>query len=494
MDWKNQEYSTLPLKTDDKIMVMNYIRGITVPELSDKVSTILSRNAPVDDPLPLKAIIHKYDIQFDVNAIANNELRVLMFDSEKDTFTDGDDAVRWLCHHATEKMLLIKSSETISAMKTMACSGSIPVNFLENHAMPLAQVFNRHKKLILALKNESSRTIINTISRMSKVHHVPLRESINKSFIAKALNNEVDKNVLDKVSLRDKFKYLNILEYKSLENDIDIFIIRNGKTHIEQNRTIYNKTDIKRVKGWVLSSIRKDMKHLKKKNILLDAKVHYALPISRKQTIGQLPFGTKIVTGGTRISSGIFWKNEWGASDLDLSTIDVDGSRTGWGQISGYDRRNPITYSGDVTYADGNGAMEFMTSANKSYGLFVNVFTGENGCETEIVIGSDNNKETWITDPIIREKTTLDSKNMILGFVNDSEFIVWKGRNGNNRVSGHNGNIYASRGLAKFWTINELLEYFKIPFSLDKEDDVVYDYDLTYGGFSLDKLEEMLDI
>ena len=489
---------------DGELVTMNFITGVTVDELQDMVRTILYRNAPFKNSTDLKDIIDHYVVNFDINSVLNNELKVLLFDPAIHTFTNGDDVVRWICRESMKSVnpsvkdaMLIKSLEMINTVKRN--SPNVKPSFLERHALPLAQVFNRHKKLIMALKNEDNRSVINRISKMSKSNHVPIRESVNKSFVAKALAETIDMNVLDNISIRDKFKFLNLLEYKMLKRTTDAFVIRNGKVHLHENRRVWKKKDIKRVMNAVLESLKKDLTgNLAGKKILLDSSVHYGLPISRKQALGNLPFGTKIVADRKNkkkngISSGIYWENSWGATDLDLSSIDTDGKRTGWGGYAGYDRNNDIAFSGDLTSAR-DGAMEFMTSRNSEYGLFVNIYSGQVGCGMEIVVGDDDgNKKHWIENPIIREKINLDSRNMLLGFVRNSEYVVWTGRIGGGRVSKSEGNLpYMARGLSEMWTVNSLLDHLGIEFDTVRDDEVEYDFDLTYEGFSLDKLEELV--
>lgn len=474
--------------TTGTILTMNYVRGITVEDLGDMVRELLYSNAPVKDATVIEKIIAEYKIDFDINDVENNELRVILFDVKKDTFTSGDDAVRYMVYMVTGDTLLIKSDEVIAAIK----SATIPTDFLERHVVPLAQVFNRHKRLIIAAKKLATRTVINHISRLSKTKHVPIKEAINKTFIHKALSDHLfDPNVLAKISVRDKFKYLNLLAFKREQLTIDAFIIRNGKIHLATDRKVWDIKDINRVEGAVLISLSMDLAHLKDEKILLDPVVSYGLPISRKQAMGQLPFGTRVHVGSKKISSGMYWRNEWGATDLDLSTVDVNGSRTGWGQYSGYDKKNPITYSGDVTFAD-TGAMEFMTSAKQEYGLFVNIYSGKTGCEMEIIVGEDNDNKKWISKPIIREKIQLNSRGNIVGFVRDTDFIVYSGRLGGSRVQSQGKHPIIARGLSKFWTVNTLFDAIDIEYDVDKSKKVVYKYDVSYDGFSFDKLEGLL--
>jgi hypothetical protein len=464
---------------------MNYVKGIDVQELGIMVRDLLAQNAPVKDAELVKRIINEYNISYNIADIANNEVRISLFDVTKDRFRDGDDTVRWMCYAATQSALLIKSPEVIAAVKEHNYS----VAFLERHVLPLARVFNRHKKLIMAAKNINTRTAINKISRWSKQSHVPLHGAVSKRYVGEALAGRIDASVLGQISVRDKFKFLNLLDYKRQGYSKDAFVIRNGKIHIHEGRHVWTEKEIATVETDVLASLAEDLAHLKDKSILLDSRVHYGLPVSRKQTVGNLPFGTRVVGEEEAVSAGIYWENKWGANDLDLSAINLNGDRTGWGQASGYDSKD-IVYSGDVTDAR-NGAMEFLTSNDSEHGLFVNIYSGDDEVETEVVVGKKTSTR-WIDEPIIREKTKLASKGSLLGFVKGTDFIVFQGRMSNSQISGDREAGVVARGTADFWTVNRLFDAIGINYEVDKNEEVLYTNDITYKQFTYDKLEELL--
>jgi hypothetical protein len=473
---------------EGKIVSIRYVRGISESQLGDQIRELLYTNAPVKDSALIKQIIVDFSVDYDINRVANNELRVALYDLTKHVFASGDDAVRYLVLNATGNTMLIKSKRVVDEVKA---KHTVTSTFFEKHERALAQVFNRHKAIILAAKNRNNRTSINKITRLSKTQHVPVYESIGKRFVALALAGKADANALTKVSVRDKLKMLNLIEYKMMGHDTDAFIIRNGKVHLESGRAVKNTKSLESVRGMILFSLEQDLAPLAGKRILLDASVDYGLPVSRKQAIGNLPFGTCITVTGGRISSGIYWQDDWGARDLDLSTIDRSGQRTGWGSYSGYSKTNPVTFSGDMTSAH-NGAMEFMTSSGVEYGLFVNIFSGNNGSKFELVVGRDG-KDRWINDVVIREKSQLDSRGNVIGFVNDNKFVVYQGRLNDTRWSVDNkASAVVARGTSKFWTVSQLLDAVGIAYDLDRVDNVDYDHDMTYAGFSYDRLENLL--
>ena len=496
------------LEVRDGIMItMRHIRGVTAGRLADMIGTILHANAPYERSDDLVEVIRHYDIPYDINRVANNELRVLLFDPAADTFDSGDDAVRWLCWKVSGMFcerpspLLIKSREMIELMQSAAAM--VPetgdkghfrymlAEFLKRHELPLAEVFNRHKPILLALKNSASRGAVNRISRLSKTRHVPLRMPVSKCFVAGALDGGIDAGVLDRIGLADHFRYLNLLEYRKLGLTTDTFIIRNGRIWTEPDRRTYDAADLDRVLEDVLSSLGRRLAPLAGRRILLDDRIHYGLPISRKQCTGRLPHGTLIRVGdGNHISAGIHWRNEWGASDLDLSLIDHDGNRVGWGEYSAYVDTDRV-FSGDVTDA-ADGAMEFVVSQDADYALFLNIFNGNIGAGYELVVGTNADPSSrWITDPLVRERAALHSRKCVIGFVRGTDLVIWSGRLGSSRVSGGSESVIA-RGRADMWNINMLLDRLDIPYDTEPAGDAEYDHDLRYAGFSQDLLEGLM--
>lgn len=467
-----------------EVVVMRYVHGITLDELCDMVQALLYTNAPIKDTVALRRIIGDYGIDFDINKVQNNEMRVLLYRPGVDTFKSGDDAVRYMCYRATGDSLLIKSKEVIRAVT----GASLPASFFVVHEVPLAQVFNRHKRLILAAKNKKTATAINRIARLSKKAHVPILPPVSKIFIHKALSNPSFKanDVLEHTTLRDKFNFLNVLARKWGRSSTASFRIRNGKVWVCGDRPVYPIYDIDRVEDVVLDALSRDLHHLRKQNILLDKSVDYGLPISRKQTIGNLPFGTKVQSSTGEIASGMYWENAWGATDLDLSTIDEKGSRVGWGSRRGYQDRG-ILFSGDITHAP-DGAMEFMLSSHQTYGLFMNIYVGDNSPKMELVVGEAGEGQ-WIKNALVREEHILQSRNSIIGFVKDDTYVVYAGRFNDNRVS--SVNPVTNEMAADFWTIQSLFGALSIPFAVDRDPKMEYNYDLSYGSFSFDKLEDL---
>lgn len=476
-----------------KILTMAFVKAVSMSELSELVQKLLYSNRPVADIAPVVDLIGYYDIKYDINEVRNNELKIALFDVTSDVFKSGDDAARYICYTATKSPLLIKSEQVIKAI------GSKPVSdrFLAAHIEPLAKVFNRHKRIIMACKSIATRSTINKISKLSKTRHVPMVEPVAKRLVSGFLKGKIKASALSDVSIRDKFKYLNLIEWKLLGKDYDTFAIRNGKVWFEKNRTVSKPTGLSHLRDLVMDSLVEDLAGLKEKHILLDPWVDYGLPISRKQTLGNLPFGTTVsATKDGRFSAGIYWHNSFGdgsSIDLDLSAITDKGERTGWGGYSAYTSKD-IVFSGDVTDAR-DGAIEFMTvnpNRPNKYGLMVNIFRGPEPCGAEIVVGYGDEKD-WQSHTIVRERITLGSKQTLVGFLKNNTFVIYGGRLSSARISKGKHPVI-DKSLGKLWTVGEVLWASGVKFDIVPQPGIVYDHDLRYESFSLDKLEALLGV
>ena len=508
-----------------QIATIAYVRAVTVEELADLVHGLAYANRPIKDVPALVGLMREYSLPYELHRVQNNELRVALFDPLRDRFQNGDDAVRYICYQATHSPMLIKSREVIEAVQR----NPVGERFLREHLRPLARVFNRHERIIMACKHPATASAVNRISKLSKKPaakggHVPWAEPIAKNYIALALAGKVPLGEMpSSISIRDKFRYLNLIEYRLLGLTYDTFVIRNGKVWSEHNRTVGDIHRLREIQSALLDSLTGDLRHLHRQRVLLDGYVDYGLPISRKQAMGNLPYGTRVTGTEPQLSAGIYWKNQGtgyeSSVDLDLSAIDDTGQRTGWGLgafgsyqgadrvgsrgWAGYDRGSPIIFSGDVTSAP-KGASEFMVvraSNTNRYGLMVNIFRGPEPCEAEVVVGHPTGSgmgAVWQGRTLIRERISLQSRANIIGWLkNDKDqpptFVVYGGRLGRSIVSGGRPPI-TSKALGKLWTLGDVLRACGIAHDTTPQPGVAYDHDLRYEGFTLDRLERLLGI
>jgi hypothetical protein len=285
-------------------------------------------------------------------------------------------------------------------------SDKIFMSLSDNQMIALSEVFNRYKEVFLAFKTQFSRTTINKIARLSKKYHKPMPKNFWNDVLAldvdvaiHYLNEELSKAsnfrlVQIMQTIRERLLMYNNGEYK-------LYVIRNGKIFVEPNTTkidITNKNMCSHVNrelnklSVIYNMCRTQLvNNLKTKACAVKFPAHYNLmcPTSEKNFIGDIPMGTSINLGANNVL-GIYWRNDWGTRDFDLSYVGVDGTRVSWCQ-SYYDKNHNIIYSGDITNAP-NGANEvlYFKDNNIPNGIVsINRFNGNAGSKYRIFFGKD---------------------------------------------------------------------------------------------------------
>jgi hypothetical protein len=516
------------LEVLDEPVKFQFVKGLTVDEVKELIKeTKLYKNIPLntEEVKALTRVIKEFgDDWYDFNLILNNELKMSVFNPDVHKFSTGDELLRFVLLKATSSPLLIKDKKTLDNLKSFCSTYNTAnvhmlVSLLENNREMLAKCFNRHKPIFMSMKhkvedeqnnrlvpkyrqalskqkvkagNKKLNAAVNKIAKLSKSLHEPLKQPEYKNFFANFSHCIAMK--IAEFPTKELFKLLNLCEIHRVGLDTSFYQIRNGKVFYEPkkaNQKAYQDEDfLIEAEQQIIDVLKDRLKPLRTKRILLPKHIDYGLPISGKQTLGGLPFGTVINSAGG-ISSGIHWFERDGARDLDLSAVDLDGLRTGWGQVSSYNS-NRVKFSGDLTSApEPNGSMEFLTSSSETYGLFVNVFSGQVPCQGYLVVGSASEGK-WIKDPIIHEKFQLDSKGNLLGFVKNKKFIVYKTRLNNNHISSPLDGHIVNMGLIKMWTINDLLSVIDYDWDLLTNEDP--HHDLSYENITFDKLVKLFEV
>lgn len=454
----NEQLGVPDVKIDSMNLVI--IKGYTKEELKEKVLKMLSSG------VALKKDTFDYIVEIcmfvgispiDVKEVKNKEARIKLYEYLDILPENPLEFLRFLLYRTINETLLIKSKEVIE--KVVEADRLIALCLLTKYKeryglVKLAGIFNRFKPLFLAFKSLDHRqmnSIINRISRLSKIAHVPMKEDyLNEitSMIKKreAISLGQLERELNNVNTFRKIRLAYALKYRTKDVSSILYKIRNGKswaTGISYNE--YIKTASEDVLSVVLKHIVNDInKHVRGKKIYLPANVEYALPATEKQFTGNLPSGT-YVTVDQDMVFGIHWFNhksknlvrqrvgDWAVEarvDLDLSLMDAEGEKYGWdGAYRSASRR--ILFSGDVTDAPRpKGASElfylepgFLESPAI---LMVNYYNyAPEEVPYEIVVGNHPNAsrkftENYTIDPndiVCSVESKIDNKQKILGIV-----------------------------------------------------------------------------
>ncbi len=384
----------------------------------------------------LSALVDELEYTFtgDEN-IKNKEAIIKIADLYNVFPTDVMAFFRYIIYKATGTTLLIKNDELIALIK--ASSYNPAVQFKMFGLEKLAEIFNRFKPLFLAFKDKAPKTI-NKISKLSKKYHKPmvtntLNEATNTLLTAK------DIHWLDNATPFALFKAIAACYNRKNGQDAFLYRVRNGTSWVKEGElsVALNKKNYK-----FLLKYLKQRFDLSGKSIYIPENIKYALPTSEKMFVGNVPAGTRFY--GKKLAVGVYWENAWGASDLDLSGLNI-GGKVGWNAAYNQNDGN-LMYSGDITSAP-KGAVEYLY-ANKGLEtptlVLNNVYQGEHDCGYKIIIGQgDHISEAFMMNPnkvFATIKTNAVQKQGVVGMLlpkKDKQcFVVLNFGAGHTRVSG----------------------------------------------------------
>lgn len=395
--------------------------------------------------------------------IRNKEAIVKLAETYKIYPKEPTEFFRFVIYRATGDTLLIKNQESIDAIKT---SNFNPSSLFKEYGLEnMAQIFNRFKPLFLAFKTKCPKTI-NKIAKLSKTLHKPMVGNPLNLVTSKLLDNK-DVNWLNNATPFALFKAISACYSRKNGQDNFIYRIRNGKSWVQLDNKAVN-IDVCESNFKFLLDYVKNRLNLNGKTIYIPKNVKYALPTSEKMFVGNIPTGTTFT--GEQIAAGIYWENAWGANDIDLSGLNIDG-KVGWN--SSYNQRDELLYSGDMTDAR-NGSVEYLWCKNGKTPITLvmsNVYNGEADCGYKIVVGDGAEiSRKYMMDPnsvLAEVKCQSVQAQSIIGMFhqknNETAFTVLNFGAGSARVSSSVDDIkrVATEALKQQWTnpltLNEMI-------------------------------------
>jgi len=429
------EILELPQKDNIKLL---YINSVNSDDIIEKCLNLLYTGIALkqDTIDKIFKILFYLDYKFtsnDIDSIKNKEALCLVADICNIMPNNPEEFLRYLIFKSTGSTLLIKSNDLLEDIKN---SDFNPYEyFIRYDLIKLSQIFNRFKPIFLAFKyKDSTSKIINKISKLSKKYHKPLlKENILNKVSMYDLN--LYRDILKKAKIFELIKALNSL--RNYYSKGKFYLIRNGKSWYKDDHKGHSKF-IKTNIEVILEEIKSRTQY--NKTVYLPNDIEYNLPTSEKQMIGNIPFGTKFK--GDKLIVGVYWENSYGANDIDVSAINVDG-KVGWN--SEYNRNN-LMYSGDIINAP-EGAVEYMYSSDEFANSLImsNIYSGDSNTRYKIVIGKGNDTSyNYMINPdnmFCSIDTNSIQNQTILGLLENNEddglndFTLLNTSLGNRRVS-----------------------------------------------------------
>jgi hypothetical protein len=391
-----------------------------------------------------------HNISFNIlNSIKNKEAQAYIACVINVMPTDEFAILRCLMYRYTESCLIIKNKRTINSIRL---EGGDYNNYFsattDKNLEALSRIFYRFKPLFLAFKNKKNAKVINKIRKLAKRFHTPLKTGFWEDVISqkKDLND-----VINHIMEVDNFKKVKLLQavkvaLYSNENS-KTYNIRNGKIFTRIGyKPNYDKEYLKRLEVIIETALVHCLSE-KACKVHLPSEYNITLPSSEKSFVGNYPFGSNIKFNKNAVV-GIYWKNEWGTHDFDLSLVNFEGLRFGWNAVF---NANGVVYSGDMTNADPH-AVEAFYIPNKCDDcmVMVNQYRGESKSKFRFFIAEEKNPVSDIygrtsdiygrmVDPNdIRLDTMIDVNEEIqktVGFIHDNSFYFMNLHSGGRIVS-----------------------------------------------------------
>ena len=436
------------LNVPDITVIFRVIRGYSREELQDKCLAMLRSGMALKEETIndlLSVLVDDIGYVFTgVEGIRNKEAVIKIADMYGVLPVNTMEFFRYIIYRATGNSLLIKNREAIEAIKNSNYNPA--AQFTKFGLSELATIFNRFKPLFLAFKGKCPK-VINKIAKLSKVVHVPMAQNPLNMATSRKLSKG-DDHWLDNATPYALFKALTACFNRSIGQDAFVYRIRNGKSWVMDNAN-YNRRISQDNFSYILSYLQARF-DLHGKRFYFPADIEYAIPTSEKMYVGNIPTGSSFY--GERLAVGVYWRDEWGARDIDLSAIGINGQKVGWNSYYSVGDGD-LMYSGDITSAP-HGAVEYLR-VNKRYDSVAlvqsNVFLGSDTCGYKIIVGhGDGVNVNYMMNPdnlMLDVKCNSVQKQTILGVLFGSKenkerqrFVLLNFGAGHVRVSRHDSN------------------------------------------------------
>lgn len=384
-------------------------------------------------------------IQLDVNSFKNRDAICMVSSALGILPSDTILALRTLVYSATRSTAFVQNTELVRQIQ----SGN-PVDFSKlskSHIHNFATIFNRFKRIFLAFKvnQENNPTVINRIGKLSKTLHQPMVKGFWESILEEEKSMEEIAAQLKIINNFKKVRIMQLVMERLAPSKDQVYVIRNGKTFVRMGYTAkavsesYCHTLYAMLRESLVESLRSKACPIK-----LPQHCELTLPSSEKTFVGNIPFGTSFKMADHNIV-GIYWRNEWGTHDFDLSLLDLNANRIGWN--ANYCKGNDVIYSGDMTNAEPEATeLIYMSKKAPDSVVCVNRFNGNEGSKFRLFFAQENLSETqelcnYMVDPnSVKWDVMMESEKaqQTIGLICDNTFYMMDLQTSNARVSSNN--------------------------------------------------------
>ncbi len=441
---------------------LKLLKAITFEEVEEKVKTIAYGKSALKSET-IYFIVNNFKNILDIEKVGVRQIKLRLID-ENYKFKNGQECLNWILWKYYGIEMLIKNKETLD--KIIPDGSEFAV--LNNNKKILSTCFLRNKDVFLKFKkSEKLRSIINKIRKLAKTNHKPM--PVSPWLQLDKLNDSELLNLFKNASI---MKLVQI--YNALNNPTGYYVIRNGKAW-------YKGTIDRKILPVILNELLLVIvnKVPKDKKVFLPKGIELAMPMSEKNFIGDIPLGSYVQCKDKNTMIGIYWRNEWGARDLDLHVKTIDGKLFGWNASFNL---GDITYSGDMTNAEPE-ATEIMWFKKKPIDSIISVsrYTDTPTYKMRMFIAQEETTDFvkgYMVDPnnvIYQSEITVENKSDItLGFFKEGKFYFHSCNIGNGIIpSDIRFNILKHLINMKYLTIREVLKMANVEIVDSPDEDTV---------------------
>lgn len=384
----------------NRLTVIRLVSGSMMLKMIDNYA--LNTVSPSPDRIEQFKPLMEY-LTISTDSIKSFELQVIKHDLDGTVPTNPQSFLRYLVYKTTNTTLMIKNRAMYQSIKTAATNSAVkdlPYKYFSKADLcALASIFFRYRPIFLAFKKfDGCAPIINRIRRLADTHHVPMSDVSVQNLSALVLANRYSDamKVVDKTSNRELIKLFNFFnEHIRVENVPGVYNIRNGRTFVNENA---KSRDANERAAFLQMSrvIRMELTHrlskaLGGKVFYIPDYIEYTAPITEKQFIGNIPWGSRILgfNSNDALTIGVSWfdqKNQ--RVDIDLH---LNSATKHYGWCGSYIDGEDIIYTGDMTSAPlPNGAAEayYFNPKDDKYIASVNLFSGPSDAEFKMYMTS----------------------------------------------------------------------------------------------------------
>lgn len=443
------------------------IPAISVNALAQKCYTMACSGVALTDDM-ITAILWvmgsaiEQGYTFDLNKITNRELMARLHTCCGVLPDDSVEALRVLIYIMTGSTLLIKNRETFAAIRLGIFKYPIKdicvmfnISF-DDFVEKFAPIFYRFKPLFLMMKN-NNQNIINRLRRKAVKLHQPLIKGFFENITSVETSNNYPVTAVTNIIKNEKntFKLIraaSVVNSKLMKENLKVphvYIIRNGKSYTKSSETPFVIPT--QQKKWfqtvhqllikeIINRVSENIKSRGITDVILPNNLHLACPISEKMFFGNIPYGSYYNMLDSNNFFGVYWRNEWGTHDFDLSFSTID-TKFGWDGSYRNDESS-LFFSGDMTNADPEATEMFYAPGNVPNGIIkLNRYNGDPGSKAELFFGQEkiaNLERNYMVNPdnvCVRVPIVSTLEEQAIGLIYDNKIYFIDIKTGYSRVS-----------------------------------------------------------